>query len=317
MISLSRKKIVLRPILGMSPGFAATLVVCILALGVFAAVMLDDISGVSKRTAEAVDTGVSEDFLQPKPAIVRATPSDSAEPWIKNSAPFPASDLAPRMAIIVVDDGSDAAAALTAMRLPAPVTLAIAPTADAAEKRAEAARRYGREVLLLLPMQAERTFDDTPNPIAIHVPHTELQRRIDWNLAQIDGYVGVMNRHGESTTRDPGTMRAVIEVLQSKGLSYIDSRAHENSIGSAVARRMGVPTGDLVVAIDEKSDTAEAKARLSAGLDHAERWGTSIVTIPAERKMIEALEEWMTAAPSEVRLAPVTAVLKRLRSGKT
>ena len=316
MISLSRKTIVLRPIMGMSPGFALAVVGCVISLGVFAAVMLDDISRSSKQTA-GVDPAANVNFQQPTAAIVRSEPTDSALPWLKNAAPFPIADPSPRMAIVVVDDGSDAAASLSAMRLSVPVTLAIAPTADSADKRAEAARRHGREVLLLLPMQAENEFDSTPNPIAIHVPHSELERRMNWNLAQIDGYVGVMNQHGESTTRDAGTMRSVLEIIQSKGLSFIDSRAHEDSVGSAVARRMGVPTGDRVVAIEEGSSSADVAENLSLGLRHAERWGTSIVTIPAERKLITALQDWIADKPSQVRLSPVTAVIKRLRSGKT
>ena len=314
MFSISRKKIVLRPILGMDPGFALALVACIIALGVFAAMMLDDLNLDGKQVA-SIDAATSNSFQAPTTDIVRSKPVDNSLPWVSNSEPFPAADPAPRMAIVIVDDGSDANASLSAMRLSAPVTLAIAPSADAAHKRAEAARRYGREVLLLLPMQAEKTFDSAPNPIAIHAPHSELQRRMKWNLAQIDGYVGVMNRHGEATTRDAGTMRAVLEILKSKGLSFIDSRTHEDSVGSAVARRMGVPTGDRIVAIDKRSDAGALGVGLDAGLRHAERWGTSIVTIPAERNLIAALEDWITETSSEVRLTPVTAVIKRLRSG--
>ena len=316
MNSLRRKTIVLRPILGMSPGFALAVVVCIVAVGVFAAVMLDDISRGAKKSPSVV-SATNANFEQPAATIVRSHTADSSVAWLRHSAPFPTDDPAPRMAIVVVDDGSDATAALSAMRLSAPLTLAIAPTADAAARRAEAARRYGREVLLLLPMQAEEKFDDTPNPIAIHVPHSELNRRMNWNLAQIDGYVGVMNSFGEATTRDAGTMRAVLEVVKSKGLSFIDSRAHKDSVASAVAGRMGVPTGDRVVAIDAGSSVQDFEVGLNTGLRHAERWGTSIVTIPADRKLIAALQDWIAEAPSEVRLAPVTAVIKRLRSSKT
>jgi len=316
MISLSRKTIVLRPVMGMSPGFALALVVCIIALGVFAAVMLDGYSQSRQQNGSPAQIAEGTEFQPPQTSIVRSSATDSTLPWLRNAVPFPAADLAPRMAIVVVDDGSDVAAALSAMRLPTPVTLAIAPTADAADSRAEAARRHGREVLLLLPMQAEETFDDSPNPIAIHVSHEELERRMKWNLAQIDGYVGVMNRYGEATTRDPVTMRAVLEIVQSMGLSFIDSRAHEESIAGAVARRMGIPSGDLVVAISEKAGPAEVEAQLNAGFSHAERWGTSIVTIPADRKMIAVLEEWGANVPPAVRFAPVTAVIKRLRSGK-
>ena len=316
MNSLSRKTVVLRPIMGMAPGLALAIVVGTIALCVVAAVMLDEMSSGGKQKVP-VELATDDSFQQPNAEIVRSTPVDKSLAWLSNSALFPVADPAPRMAIVVIDDGSDAAASLSAMRVSVPVTLAIAPTADAAAKRAEAARRYGREVLLLLPMQAEKTFDSTPNPIAIHVPHSELERRMKWNLAQIDGYVGVMNRHGEATTRDAGTMRAVMEIIQSRGLSFVDARAHADSIGSAVARRMGVPTGDRVVAIEEGSNADDLEMGLRAGLSHAERWGTAIVTIPAERKLIAALQDWIAETPSQVRFTPVTAVIKRLRSGKT
>jgi polysaccharide deacetylase 2 family uncharacterized protein YibQ len=140
---------------------------------------------------------------------------------------------------------------------------------------------------------------------------------MSWNLAQLDGYVGVMNQFGEATTRDPETMRAVMEVIQERGLGFIDSRAHEDSIGSAVARRMGVPTGDQVVAIERGSDDADLGAGLAIAKRHAERWGGAIVTIPADRRLVAALQTWIGEQDRAVKLAPVTAVIARMRSGKT
>lgn len=321
MVSFVRKTVVLRPILGVAPGMALAIAIGIIAIGVFAAILLDDMTGgPGARVQDSPDqsSAISTDaFVPPAATIARSTSTDSATPWKTFAAPYPLHDPAPRMAIIVIDDGSDATAALNAMRLSGPVTLAIASTADAADRRAEAARRFGREVLLLLPMQAEKTFDTAPNPIAIHVPRTELLRRLDWNLAQIDGYVGVMNQYGEATTRDAGTMRTVMEVIQAKGYGFIDSRAHKDSLASAVARRMDVPAGDLTVAIPAGADTADLGAGLSVGLRHAERWGTAIVTVPADRRLIEALGQWMTEQQSDVKLAPITAVIGRSRSGKT
>ena len=317
MLNRMPKTFPLPPIFGLAPGYSVAIVVGCLSVGVIAAVTLDDMSRTNISPSADLGPLTTESFALPQSAIARQTSADASLPWVKNAAPFSAAATAPRLAIVVVDDGSDANAALSAMRLPAPITLAIAPTADSADKRADAARRYQREVLLLLPMQAEKTFDTTPNPIAINVPRDELLRRIRWNLAQIDGYVGVMNQFGEATTRDAQTMRTVMEVVQSNGLSFVDSRSHEDSIASAVARRMGVPAGDRIVAVEPGSDAADLGAGLTVGLRHAERWGTAIITIPAERKLISALEKWMTEHDSTVKLAPVTAVLKQSRSGKT
>ena len=68
MNSLRRKTIVLRPILGMSPGFALAVVVCIVAVGVFAAVMLDDISRGAKKSPSVV-SATNANFEQPAATI--------------------------------------------------------------------------------------------------------------------------------------------------------------------------------------------------------------------------------------------------------
>jgi len=316
MLTRMPKTIVLRPILGVAPGYALAIAAGCLAFGVVAAVTLDKMSRSDARSTDELAPITTESFASPVGEIAREASGDASLPWVKYAAPFSAASGAPRLAIVVVDDGSDATAALSALRLSAPITLAIAPTADSASIRAEAARRYQREVLLLLPMQAEQTFDTTPNPIAINVPRDELLRRIRWNLAQIGGYVGVMNQFGEATTRDTQTMRAVMEVVQREGLSFIDARSHEGSIAGAVARRMGVPVADRIVAVAPGSDAAELGADLTVGLLHAERWGTAIVTIPAERGLMTALETWIVERDSTVQIAPVTAVLKQSRSGK-
>ena len=318
MLTQRSKLILSRPILGLPPGMALGGAALCLAGGLFAAMTLDKLSRAQRGDAalSSADVLPTEVFEQPDTGVIRTATTEDALAWIRHSAPFPASDPSPRLAIIVVDDGSDIGAARSALKLSAPVSLAIAATADSADKTAIAARSADREVLLLLPMQSESHFDITPNPIAINVPRPELQRRMNWNLAQFDGYLGVMNQFGEDTSRDPQTMRAVLEVVQQGGLAYIDALTHPDSLGGAVARRMGVPTGDRTYAVKPGTAPDELRAQLDEAARHAERWGTAIISVPADRRLIAALGEWRPADNSGVKITPVSAVIKRLRTGK-
>lgn len=296
----------------------AGLAVAAIILAVLLALFLDGLTNkgpVSAERAELETISVPSETARP-PRLAIVSKIDATSPWARNAERFAVRNTKPRLGIVILDDGSDAGAALTAMRLPVPVTMAIAPTADAADKRADAARRFGREVLLLLPMQAEETFDTAPNPIALHVPRDELLRRIDWNLAQIDNYVGVINQHGEAASRDPETMRIVMEKLRDTGLGYIDGRTHEDSVAGAVARRMGIPTGDITNSVVSDVDTDALRAELDAAVQRAQRWGTALIAIPAGRTQIAALQKWLEADREAVEIAPVTAVVAWLRSGK-
>jgi len=319
MLTQLQKSVLARPMLGLPPGVAlGGAVICVLG-GLYAAMTLDKWSRAQHPVGldqHAADSGPVPVFERPDTGITRAAVGDDALSWVRNAAPFPDGDLAPRLAIIVLDDGSDVSAARSVMRLSAPVSIAIAPTADSAEKTAIAARSAGREVMLLLPMQSESHFDVTPNPIAINVPRPELTRRMNWNLAQFDGYVGVMNQYGEAATRDPQTMRTVLESVKAEGLAFVDARTHPDSVAGAVARRMGIPAGDRNVAIDPGADTSALSKGLASAMDHARRWGTAVITIPAERRLLAALAEWLPQHDPAVKIAPVTAVIKRLRSGR-
>lgn len=285
--------------------------------GVAAALLLDGLTsgGPVKATRAALETIPVPSGTTTEAGLAIVPAIDPASPWVTHAEKFAVRSTRPRLAIVVIDDGSDAAASLAAMRLSSPVTLAIAPTADAAAKRADAARRFGREVLLLLPMQAEKNFDLAPNPIALHVPRDELVRRMDWNLAQIDNYVGVINHFGEATSRDAETMRIVMERLRDAGLGYIDARTHADSVAGAVARRMGIPTGDLNITVPPGADSDGLQASLDTAVKRAERWGAAIVAVPAERGLVAGLSAWLSAVDGDVEIAPVTAVVTRLRTG--
>ncbi len=313
------KPVVPRAGLNAKPLMAFAGVALCVIVGVSSALKLDRLSreALASRADQSIETTISKmPFESPGTVVAQNGATSGGSSWLRNAADFPADSRSPQLALIVVDSGRGMAPALNALQIPAPLTFAIAPTADSADKTARAARKAGREVLLLLPMQSESRFDTSPNPIAINTPENELIRRLNWNFSQIDGYVGVMNQFGEAVTRDAPTMRAVLEIIQRKGLSFIDTRAHSDSIASAVARRMGIPAGDRNVSVQPGANVEELYAELAQALEHAEKWGTAIVTVPAENRIVRALAEWTAAVQSDVKIAPVSAVIKRLRSGR-
>lgn len=289
--------------------------VLFMGLGVAAAMIADRM--MSDPEAVRSDPTVSEQaFLPPDAGIARNIDTGRAQPaWVENSARFDSAAGVPRLAIVVTDDGRDASATLRAMRMSEPLTLAIAPTVDGARARAEAARRLNREVLLYLPMESANSFDTSPNPIAGHVGRDETIRRLGWNLAQLDGYVGVTNQFGEETTRDAQTMRTVMETLQRKGLMFLDARSHPDSVASAVARRLGIAAGDRTVRLNGTDDPKTMRARLDDAALHARKWGGAIVMVPAQRNVIEVLAQWLETRERGVAIAPVTAVVQRMRTG--
>ncbi len=298
------------------PVVAAIGFVICLIVGTASALKLDKLSRAASANSasgqlSAYETGAV--FEKPSSGLIRSKEDADVMPWIRNAALYPYNDPAPRLALIIEETGSDMTSALTAVGIQAPLTFAISPDADSADKTALAARSAGREVLLLLPMQSEDTFNTSPNPVSINSSRDELVRRMKWNFAQIDGFVGVMNRFGEAVTRDGPTMRAVLETLKDYGYGFVDARTHRQSIAGALARRMSVPVGDRDFAVPRDASIKQLNAILDESIQHAEKWGTAIVTVPAEHRMVKELKSWVGTYDSSVKIAPLTAVVNRLR----
>lgn len=293
----------------------AAIALCFVGFGIAGAMVADRLMEESART-DAGPQVEEQAFIVPDTGITRAIEPERSRPeWLENAVRYAGPPDQARLAIVLVDDGRDAGSTLNALRLKDPVTLAVSPTVDGARARAAAARRLDREVLLLLPMESGASFDTTPNPIASHVGRDELLRRLSWNLAQLDGYVGVTNQFGEATTRDAKTMRTVMEALSDRGLLFVDARAHSESVAGAVARRLGVAVGDNAVSVDAAASADTVRERLEEAAVHAQEWGEAIILIPAQREAVRGLKAWLKTRRSAVAITPVTSVIRRLRSG--
>lgn len=270
------------------------------------------------------------------PAVQPATPAPSAEaparggnpppispdaPWIRNAAPFPAADPRPRLAVILVDEGRDPALSAAAQRLSEPLNLALAAHVENLKERVAGARRSGHEVLIALPFDTEPPGVFAGGALMANLPEAENLRRLRWRLGQAPEAVGVLGVGGEIATRNRAMMDSVMGEIRNAGALFVDSRAHPESQAGAAARRMGAPAGDAALRIDESADVEAIMDRLSEAEGRATVWGATIAMGALSPQTLEAFRRWTAergpSAEAPVALAPISAVIKRLRSGSS
>lgn len=203
-----------------------------------------------------------------------------------------------RIAIVIDDLGPAYAAAEAAIALPAPVTLAILPYADAAPALARQARANGHEIIVHLPMQP---FDrhKYPGPRALRVEQAPATRLadLDWNLGRFDGYAGVNNHMGSRATSDPAVMREVLGEIARRGLYFLDSVTSESSVAAQIAGALGMPHASRDVFLDHRIDAAETRRRLAQLEAVARRRGTAIAIGHPHPSTLAVLREWLRQAP--------------------
>ena len=110
---------------------------------------------------------------------------------------------APRVAIFVGGLGLDAESTRAAIsRLPAAVSLGIAPYGADLPEVATRARASGHEIWLQAPMEA--MVGDSPGPHTLTTSASEADNRdsLHWFMGRFQGYAGVVNYLGSKLTAD-------------------------------------------------------------------------------------------------------------------
>lgn len=213
----------------------------------------------------------------------------------------------------MVDIGLSAVASEAAIRrLPADVTLAIAPYADDAEMWAAAARGGGREILMTVPTRSHAFPFRDPGPAALQASAAASgdDDRLIRLMARFGGYVGVFNPFGQRLEATEESLRPIAGILGERGLSYVGGVGAGETALPALARdlRLPVAAGDLWIdATPAAESIGEALARLE---DIARQRGVAVGMGRPLPLTIDRVAEWAKELEERgVVLVPISGVV--------
>lgn len=180
------------------------------------------------------------------------------------------------------------------MDLPGPLTLAYLAYADDLLKQTGAARLVGHELLVHVPMEpGSASTDPGPNAVLTTLTPEELTRRIEWNLSQFSGFVGINNHMGSKATSDRTVMAEVMAALKQRGMLFLDSRTAGTTIAESEAVKAGIPALRRDVFLDHDPSPIAVRAALLQVEKVAQRQGFAIAIGHPKDATIGALSEWL------------------------
>ena len=225
---------------------------------------------------------------------------------------------APRIAIIVGGLGISASGTADALaKLPAPVTLAVAPYGAALDNLAERAQAGNHEVLLQAPMEPFDYPDNDPGPQTLLTSLTPEQNidRLHWQMSRFQGYVGIVSFMGARFTASETALAPIMRETAKRGLIYVDDGASSRSVAGQLAGSQNLPFAKTDVVIDTVPTAVEIDRALARLEIMARDHGTAVGLATALPGTVTRIAEW--AKKAEARgfiLVPITMVAVKEKS---
>jgi polysaccharide deacetylase 2 family uncharacterized protein YibQ len=253
--------------------------------------------------------------VTPPPAYSEqnAAKNGSPQAWRARAVAPPAGAKPPFVAILIDDAGLDRKDTARAIALPGPITLSFMTYANELAAQSQAARAAGHELMLHMPMEPLDLAHNNPGPNALlmKLDTAEIQRRLDWDLARFDGYVGVNNHMGSRFTRDKDRMGLVMAALRKRQVFWLDSLSGPGSMGTEEARHAGLDAVERDLFLDDSRSPGIAY-ELAAMERIAKARGDVVAIGHPHPVTLAALEKWIaTAKERGFSLVPVSTVLLR------
>lgn len=252
----------------------------------------------------------------PDARVVAPLPSarDGAPPWLAYAVPMTA-DSRPMIAIVIDDLGLDRRRSARIVELRGPLTLSFLPYAQDLPTQTAQGRAKGHELLVHVPMEpVGANYDPGPesNLLKVGLTAGEIRARLERDLAQFSGFVGVNNHMGSKFTADRAGMRVALAELHDRGLLFLDSRTSAQSVGAEVAREIGLPFAERNVFLDNVPSLQAVDDQLEKVEAYARQYGHAIAIGHPHDGTIEALAVWLpTLEAKGFALAPLSAIVKR------
>lgn len=239
-----------------------------------------------------------------------ALPSTQKPAW-KKFAVRPEPTISPKVVVIIDDLGLDEQATQLLVSMPGPYTLAFLPYAENLPSQTARVKKAGHELMVHLPMQSHRTTADPgANALLKNLSFDEFGQRMEWNLTQFEGFVGVNNHMGSMLTEDPALMVRLMARLRHDGLLFVDSLTTPKSVGERAAKAINVPFLSRDVFLDNERNQTYIQRQLATVERIAKLRGYAVAIGHPYPETLAALTKWQKSLGFKgLRLVPVSQIM--------
>lgn len=241
-------------------------------------------------------------------------PKPSAKPEAAEH-PVAAPNELPRFALVIDDLGY--ATPELVMRLcaqPIAFSVAVLPYQEFTRESARIAREAGKELMLHLPMEPHGFpgpgKDPGPDAVMFDLTEREVRDRVRKALADVPRAKGVNNHMGSRITPDRLRMGWVLDEVKRSRCFFVDSRTEKDSVAFEIAQKLGIPSVERKVFLDDDKTYAEMEKQWDRAVAIARKEGQVLIIGHIYPETIQALERLIPRSKGEVRFVKASALTR-------
>jgi len=256
------------------------------------------------------------DLLAQSAALGERSLKDTAfdqPPWRRFARPFAAPTGRPLLGLLITGLGTDRGVTAAAIAgLPADVSLSFNPYAVDLADWIAAARAFGHEAMVDLPLQSKTKRDLGPRGLLVGLSEGEVHRRIEAITASALGTFGLAGDGGDALLLDDTATAGILREIARLGLSFIDTSDEPMSQTMPVAQEVTLPATRSAVTLDERPSRAAITERLAVAANLAQERGRALAVAKASPLVITTLADWLRRQGDQGPVsAPASAMLQR------
>lgn len=219
----------------------------------------------------------------------------------------------PVIAIIMDDMGNQLLDGQQAVSLPGAVTYAFLPHTPYADRLAKLAHAQQKEVMLHLPMDANKGNPLGPGGLSQKMTEQEFGEALRESLQAVPHIAGVNNHMGSLLTQDQGAMTRLMQGIKEHGdLYFIDSRTSVMTVAEQVAQEHGLPANSRDVFLDHIREPEAIRAQFQRLVRIAQGYGEAVAIGHPHPETLQVLAEELTRLESYgVQLVFVSQLIHR------
>lgn len=213
---------------------------------------------------------------------------------------------------IVLDDIGNSLHDFQALSLPPAVTFAILPYTPHAKQIATLASQQNRELLIHVPMQAKSHNEQLgKGALMLDMSEQQFKQRLSNAINYLPNAYGISNHMGSAMTEQLTHMQWTMDILEHRGLYFLDSRTTANTVIEYCAQISNIPTLRRHVFLDNIKTNDAMEKQFQHAIELGEKNFSVVMIAHPYPITLKFLSEKLKGYNPGVKLVALQALLPR------